>query len=167
MHAAVRNLAGQSPQWNQAWDVPINQEDLAATLMSFSWIAIDGLRKLGIELTSEEQIAWLHCWQVIGGQLGLRDDVIPADIDSAEALTRAFQRRQYGTCPEGRLMTGALIEAMQYELPGNLLDALPAIFLQHFMGGEDAALLGVGEAADDPAQPITLFGELLTKVNRD
>jgi hypothetical protein len=167
MHAAVRHLAGQSPQWNQAWDVPINQEDLAATLMSFSWIAIDGLRKLGIELTSEEQIAWLHCWQVIGGQLGLRDDVIPADIDSAEALTRAFQRRQYGTCPEGRLMTAALIEAMQYELPGNLLDALPAIFLQHFMGREDAALLGVGEAADDPAQPITLFGELLTKVNSD
>jgi hypothetical protein len=55
---------------------------------------------------------------------------------------------------------------MQYELPGNLLDALPAIFLQHFMGKEDAALLGVGEAAD-PALPITLFGELLTKVNRD
>jgi hypothetical protein len=35
------------------------------------------------------------------------------------------------------------------------------------MGREDAALLGVGEAADDPAQPITLFGELLTKVNSD
>jgi hypothetical protein len=48
MHAAVRLLAKNSPAWDPAWDLPINQEDLAATLMSFSWIALDGLDKLGL-----------------------------------------------------------------------------------------------------------------------
>ena len=169
MHAAVRHLASQSPLWNPEWDVPINQEDLAATLMSFSWIGIDGLRKLGVTLTDAQATAWLHCWQVIGEQLGLREDMIPLDMASAEALTRAFQRRQYGACPEGQLMTKALIETMQYELPGNVLDGLPALYLSHLMGPEYAAMLGVTEptGADVLTAPATMFGKVLSDASRD
>jgi hypothetical protein len=168
MHAAVRFLASRAETWDLAWGLPINQEDLGATLMSFSWIMLDGLDKLGIRLTPEQQEAWLHTWQVIGEQLGLREDVIPADLDSAAALAVAFQRRQYGACPEGKLMTSALIQAMQYELPGNTLDGLPALFIQHFMGAEYAGLLGVeGGLADGLSMPVALFGKLLTEANRD
>jgi hypothetical protein len=169
MHAAVRHLASQSPVWNAEWNVPINQEDLAATLMSFSWVALDGLRRLGIELTAEQQNSYLHCWQIIGEQLGIREDMIPANLESAQALAEAFGRRQYGACPEGKEMTRALVQAMQYELPGNLLDPLPAFFIAYFMGKENAAVLGI---QDEPLvgvirEPLSLFGEVLSEACRE
>lgn len=168
MHAAVRHLASTSDKWNKAWDLPINQEDLAATLMSFSWVVVDGLSKLGVDLSTAQQGAWLHCWQIIGEQLGLREDVIPVDMNSAQALAMAFQRRQYGECPEGKLTTSALIAAMQNVLPGNLLNPLPGVFLRHFMGEENAALLGVDSVADQALFAVaTLLGKLLTDANRD
>lgn len=169
MHAAVRHLASQSPTWNPAWDVPINQEDIAATLMSFSWVVIDGLHKLGVELTEEQATAWLHCWQIIGEQLGLREDLIPVDLQSAEALTMVFQRRQYGVCPEGQEMTQALVDTLKYELPGNLLDGMPALYIRHFMGGEYAQILGVPGGAADGAEflPVKVFGTVLSALDRD
>lgn len=169
MHAAVRHLASQSPQWDPEWDVPINQEDIAATLMSFSWVAIDGLSKIGVQLTNEQATAWLHCWQVIGEQLGLREEMIPVDLASAEALTRAFQRRQYGACPEGQLMTKALIETLQYELPGDLLDKMPALYIRHFLGEEYGSMLGVqgGATGGAPFVPATVFGMLETEADRE
>src|SRR5436305_14119228 len=60
MHAAVRRLAQMSPEWNTAWDLPINQEDLAGTLMSFSWVVMDGLEKLGVSLSKTDREAYLH-----------------------------------------------------------------------------------------------------------
>ena len=48
MHAAIRHLILTNPQ--AAWDrqelgTPINQEDLLGTLMTFTWLIIDGLLK--------------------------------------------------------------------------------------------------------------------------
>ncbi len=48
MHAAVRKLAAAAPAWKPEFGLPVNQEDLAGTLMSFSWIVLDGLDKLGV-----------------------------------------------------------------------------------------------------------------------
>ena len=43
-----------------------------------------------------------------------------------------------------------------------------AVFLQHFMGAGNAALLGVDAAADGLLfGTVSLFGELLTGINRD
>lgn len=46
--------------------VPINQEDLAATLGSFSVAPIWSLRRLGVGLTRREEEAYLACWRHIG-----------------------------------------------------------------------------------------------------
>ena len=66
MHAAVRHLAPTSPAWRPDSGLPVNQEDLAGTLMAFSWIALDGLDKLGYRLTDDERAAYLHSWLVVG-----------------------------------------------------------------------------------------------------
>ena len=166
MHAAVRHLASQSPLWNPAWDLPINQEDLAGTLMSFSWVGMDGLRKIGAQLTPDEQAAYLHCWQVIGEQLGIREDMIPVDMSSAEALTQKVMSRQYGACPEGQMMTKALVDMMQYNLPGNLLDPLVPLYISYFMGKENAGLLGLQEGPTDWLRAFNGLDTVLS-ANRD
>src|SRR6187549_451702 len=62
MHAAIRHLILHDP--NTRWPaddlgVPINQEDLLGTLMTFTWLILDGLSRLGVRLTPQEQQAYL------------------------------------------------------------------------------------------------------------
>src|SRR5947209_15840603 len=72
MHGAVRKMASGAPTWKAEYGLPINQEDLAGTLMSFSSIVIDGLEKLGVTLSDSDREAYLHCWLVAGHLLGIR-----------------------------------------------------------------------------------------------
>ncbi len=146
MHAAIRHLIKHYPLWKPEFGLPVNQEDLTGTLMAFSWISLDGLNKIGINLTQEELDGYLHCWQVVGHQLGIRDDMIPADIASAEALANAIARRQFGACPEGQQLTKALVQSVQYQLPGNLFDPVPELLIRYFLGKDHAAMLGVQES---------------------
>ena len=56
MHAAVRYQIATHGRWNPAWDRPINQEDLAGTLLAFSWVCLDGLRQMGFQLSADKAI---------------------------------------------------------------------------------------------------------------
>jgi hypothetical protein len=174
MHAAVRHLMTQYSGWKKEFGLPVNQEDLTGTLMAFSWISLDGLRRIGVALTAEEWDAYLHCWQIVGHQLGIRDDMIPADNASAEALCGAIARRQFGACPEGKLMTKALIESVQYQLPGDLFDDAPGLLMRYFLGDEYAGMLGVEKTALEQSGlrklltlPLHVGGEVLTDLVHD
>ncbi len=168
MHAAVRHLIKQYPGWKSEFGLPVNQEDLAGTLMAFSWISLDGLRRIGVMLNDVEWEAYLHCWRIVGHQLGVRDDMIPADTSSAQALSTAIARRQFGPCPEGKQMTTALIQSIQYQLPGNVFDEAPALFIRYFLGDEHAAMIGVEKTPLDQSGlrnvitlPLQAGGEVL------
>jgi hypothetical protein len=143
MHAGVRYQILASDKWKPEFDHPLNQEDLAGTLMSFTWITLDGLRRLDIDISEAEGEAYLHCWNIIGHILGIRDDLLPTDLADAGAFTAAFERRQFDGCDEGRLMTKALLELMEHILPGNVFDCLPRALTYYFVGENTANLLGV------------------------
>jgi hypothetical protein len=143
MHAAVRHQIAAHRLWNPAWDRPINQEDLAATLLAFSWVCLDGLRQMGFQLSADETESYLHSWNVVGALLGIQESLLPRHEAHAEALARAFQRRQYAACAEGQMMTQALVAMMQYHLPGNVFDAFPAALIRLLLGEEYADLLAV------------------------
>ncbi len=53
MHAAVRYLIMARNEltpgmWHRDWGMPINQEDLAGTLLAFSYVFSDPMRRLGV-----------------------------------------------------------------------------------------------------------------------
>ena len=48
MHAGVRYLVNRSGRWRPEWGQPINQEDMAGTLLTFSVVTIRALVKLGM-----------------------------------------------------------------------------------------------------------------------
>jgi ER-bound oxygenase mpaB/B'/Rubber oxygenase, catalytic domain len=149
MHAGVRHQTAAYPGWNPEFGKPINQEDLAGTLLSFGWVVIDGLRKLELRIDDTQAEAYLHCWNVVGHILGVREDLLPANMAAAEQLAHIIQQRQYASCEEGRDMTRALIQMMQRFLPGTLLDPIPALFTRFLLGNAYSDLLGV-EAIPDP-----------------
>jgi hypothetical protein len=160
MHAGVRFQVSSYAGWNgAAFDLPINQEDMAGTLLSFSYITLDGLRRLGYALTDEEIEAYLHCWNVIGHILGVRPEMLATDANDAAALIARISERQFAACDEGRMMARALIDMMRHEVPGNLFDRAPELLMRYLLGDRTADILGVpaGAIAELCSGPLRLL----------
>ena len=168
MHAAVRHLivSDQKLPWDsEALGLPINQEDMAGTLMTFSFLVLDGLHRLGIELKKEDQEAYLATWVSLGRVLGLREEMLPGNLDEARELTKIIYTRQIAPSPQGTQLARALLDGMAGLIPLASLRTIPA-GLVHFFLGDDAImgqniakLLGVPEEKW-PLLAVRLLGEL-------
>ncbi|HUB54118.1 MAG TPA: oxygenase MpaB family protein [Mycobacterium sp.] len=159
MHAAVRHLTKarneQKPGlWHPDWGTPINQEDLAGTLLSFSYVVVDPMRRLGAHIPAEDVDAYLHLWNVIGHLLGVRDELMVRDIVDATALVDAIRRRQFRASPEGQDMTEALLRLLDELTPVHRFDDIIPPLIRHLIGDETADLLDVphSDLADEIAR---------------
>jgi hypothetical protein len=157
MHAGVRHLItaadteleNQSridgravvPLWPVEWGKPLNQEDLAGTLLTFTVVVIDSLAKLGVRLNAGERAAYLHTWRVIGHFMGIMDEMLPVDEADARSLWAAQERRQlYRPSVEGRHMTTALLGAFDDLVPGRMFDFIGRGLVCHLSGRARAAV---------------------------
>ncbi|MGA7050550.1 MAG: oxygenase MpaB family protein [Mycobacterium sp.] len=146
MHAAVRHLIKarneQTPgMWHPDWGTPINQEDLAGTRMSFSYIFSEPMRRLGVRVPAKDVDAYLHLWNVIGHLLGLRDELLVRGVADAAALVDTIQRRQFKASPEGQELTGALLDLLDELTPLRRFDDTIPPLVRHLIGDETADLL--------------------------
>lgn len=164
MHAAVRHLIRADTK--QPWDaaalgVPINQEDLAGTLMTFTQVVLDGLKTMRSTFTDAEAQAYLDAWRVVGGVMGLRPELIPADLATARLATTTIQRRQIAASDEGKAMTAALLEFFEANLPGLLKDLPPALmrmFLAPYPGVADDLGIPEHRLADEIVEAAVAIG---------
>ena len=109
----------QTPYNSEELGVPVNQEDLAYTLMTFSLLLPKGLEDMGIQVTPEQKQAFLHLWRVVGYVLGIKPELMTDDWDEAEELYALIQKRQALPSEDGTVLTEALM--------GFLVDYLPDI----------------------------------------
>ena len=166
LHAAIRYLIQHHDRtWQADWGVPINQEDMAGTLLSFSVLILDGLAKLDIELSDEEKDAYLHCWNVIGHFMGVREELLIHDRDSAVLLAQRIQSRQAAACPEGQALTQALLQVIEHMIPGNALDNVPVRLMRFFVGEAAAQQLGLPDA--QPLRDHLGLGKLLRFIEEE
>jgi uncharacterized protein (DUF2236 family) len=143
LHGSIRHLIRHSRRWDLAADgVPICQEDLAGTLVTFSWTVVDSLRKLGVQVPDDEAEDYHYRWRVIGEMLGVDPAVIPHDLAAAEDLANAIARRNHRASEEGALMTRALFEMHANSLPSGFDGAAPAL-TRFLLGDEVCDLVGV------------------------
>lgn len=168
MHAAVRHLilVDTRARWATAdLGVPINQEDLLGTLMTFSWLILDGLERLGVVLTPDDQQAYLATWLKVGELMGVEPVLLPASVGEARATTELIERRQVAESPEGREMMTALLDMMQSNTP-HPFKTLPPSLLREFLPANVAAFLGVPShkfeeemirLADEAVRPLQRF----------
>ncbi|WP_434385403.1 oxygenase MpaB family protein [Melittangium boletus] len=168
LHAAVRRLIRKDRRgaWaEQELGVPINQEDMAGTLMTFSYVVLEGLKALRIELTAEQRDAWLHAWKLVGRTLGVHERLLPDGLDEARMLTRFIRERQVEPSAEGVALTAALIEGMKAMVPAPL-EGLPASMIHFFLDQDQWQGLNVADMLRVPqpdwttsiAQAITYVG---------
>jgi hypothetical protein len=105
---------------------------MAGTLMVFSYLILDGLRKLGIWVRRRDKQHFMDTWAVIGRLMGVREELIPRTVKEAKQLTRLIERRQIEVDDEGRKMTCAL--RMQFEESvSSLFRPWPAALMRFFL----------------------------------
>ena len=148
MHAAVRQILLNSGHWDTAvFDYPINQEDMAGTLMAFSHAINVGLPMLGVSLTREQEDDYNHIWNVVGSLMGISNDLLPANTVEAKILSDTITSRHIGGTPadnlEGQELTIHLIRMMQEKMPSRVLDDLPKALIRYLAGDRVGDLLGI------------------------
>jgi hypothetical protein len=159
IHAFVRYhlTLPESPAWDETiYGEPVNQEDMAGTLMSFSALVLDGLREIGVLLTGEEQEGYMHCWRVAGHVMGIDEALLPVSYIEGHELGLLIMQRQAGESEEARIMTRNCVEFLKSLFPGKLFEKLPEYLIWYFMqetsrdtGIDLAAILGVRDGGSN------------------
>jgi hypothetical protein len=126
--------------------LPCNQEELAYTLLTFSYVFLRSMRKLGLGLPAEDELAFLHLWNVVGHILGIRQELMPDNMEDAQALFTLMQirgRRQTVT-PDPRPKLGkALMTSMRKVIPFRILKPFPALMTRYLCGTVNAREIGI------------------------
>ena len=161
--ATLAELAPEGPGLHRAlyargWNVPqhglpINQEELAYTLLTFHYVFLRSLRRLGLGLTAAEEDAYLHGWNVVGHLLGIGQPLLVRDMAAAEQLFARLQARgrdaanggalPYGAPDPRPALANALMQAMQGEIPLRLLKPFPTLLTRYLCGRTNARELGL------------------------
>lgn len=108
LHAAIRFYTVKSSKWNTDWGLPVNQEDMCGTNLSFSFLVIRGLRKFGLTISYDDQQAFMHLWNVIGFLLGLDERLLPETGKEALQLEEAIRQRNFKSSAHGQALTRSL-----------------------------------------------------------
>lgn len=145
MHAAM--FAGGWDAGRQG--VPCNQEELAYTLLTFSFVYLRGLRRLGLGLDAADEEAYLHCWNVAASVLGVDDALMAHTMDEAQTLFDCMQaraRRGPAPTPDPRPALGrALVHAMEQTIPIDWLKPFAPLMTRYLSGRRTAELVGIDE----------------------
>jgi hypothetical protein len=151
MHAQVRAGLLASGKWNAGeWGVPINQQDMLATILQFSVAYAYGVRALGVVLSPRERDALIHLWRYVGYVMGVRQDLMPATFDEAASLYRLLAQTQMGPDDDSRALMAALLrvphekrEGRREEIRGKIEAGFLGGYVRHVLGDVAADLLGV------------------------
>ena len=148
MHAAVRQLVNQDVALERcsATEMPVNQEDLLGTLLTFTTVVFDALERLGSPMSPTEQDAYMHTWCVVGHLIGIRPDLLPMTRHEARDLDGHIRRRQNASGDDGQRLAQALVEEMRANIP-KPLRRFPEALIRHAAGDTVADTIGVARGS--------------------
>ena len=142
-HAAIRTYLTHPIKGHPPWDMttygaPINQEEMAGTLMAFSALVIDGLSEIGAKLSDAEKDAYIHCWNIVGHFIGLDAALYPATYQDGWNLGIAIINKNKDESTDGKALTKTLLDFSATFFSANLIDklffgSLPRYFLSYFI----------------------------------
>ena len=147
MHAAVRHYIRHDERWasnwDAAWGTPINQSDLAGTMLSFSVTVVEGLEKAGIHVSDADKEAYLHLWKLIGHIMGIVPALMPETYVDGVAMMNKWMSRRHGASESGTLLTRTLLDFMHERVPGRRFDSYTTNWMRFWLGDPLCDDLGV------------------------
>ncbi|MET0311459.1 MAG: carotenoid biosynthesis protein, partial [Burkholderiaceae bacterium] len=141
----------QSALLAHGWDLdagglPCSQFELAYTLLTFGYVFLDGMRKMGLALSHEDEEACLHTWNVMGHVLGMRPELMAHTMEEASALFGRMQAygRSHALQPDPRPPLGqALMNAMAAAIRIPVIRSLPVPMTQWLLGPQASKDIGL------------------------
>jgi len=135
----------------RGWDVvregmPCSQDELAYTLLTFGYVFLRSLRKLGLGLSPADEEAYLHAWNVMGHVLGMERTLMADTMAEGEALFARMQTRgrRDSVQPDPRPALGqALMKTMEDVIPLHLIRPFPVLLTRYLCGSATAKDLGI------------------------
>ena len=124
LHAMVRRHLRQ-----QGWDVsrydePINQEDMAFTVIEFDHLAVRGMARLGAELSDDDRRAVHHLWRYAAWLHGVDEALLTASPEEAACQYAAIRRHQKQVNAESRALVDAVLAGLADQPPLKLSERL-------------------------------------------
>ncbi len=137
--------------WNIGNDgPPCNQEELGYVLLTFSYVFLRSMRRLGLQLDAADEEAYLHTWNVVGHTMGIDRALLVDTMESAAALFATMQTRGRADwaikarLEDPRPLLGhALVNSMQKAIGAPRLRGFPALMTYYLCGKDTARDLGV------------------------
>lgn len=153
--------------WNLKSDgLPCNQEELAYTLLTFGYVFLRSLRRLGLGLPAVDEEAYLHAWNVVGHVLGIDRALMVDTMDQGKALMARMQARGRAepVMPDPRPALGrALMQTMENALPWNIVKPIPELMTRYLCGRETASDLALTQPVPWPSALLFWGGLLLAR----
>jgi len=143
IHAAIRKFIPADNWTIDEFGQPINQEDMAVTLMTFSVAMTDALTQFHIQESEEKLEAYLHTWTAIGSLLGVDADLLPKNRTEAQWLLERILQRQAAPSEAGKLLTEALLSFAKKTIPKERFDDAPQVLIRFLIGKERSKMLSV------------------------
>lgn len=151
----------------RGWDLPrhglpCNQEELAYTLLTFGYVFLRSMRRLGIGLPRHDEEAYLHAWNVVGHILGIERSLMVETMDQGKELMARMQARGRAepVTPDPRPGLGqALMNTMANAIPWSIVKPFPQLMTRFLCGRETAGDLGLTKSV--PWSSALLFWGVL------
>ncbi|MES2613188.1 MAG: oxygenase MpaB family protein [Pseudomonadota bacterium] len=149
--------------WDLANDgLPCNQEELAYTLLTFGYVFLRSMRRLGIGLPAHDEEAYLHAWNVVGHILGIERELMVETMDQGKELMARMQARGRAepVTPDPRPGLGqALMATMANSIPWDIAKPFPQLMTRFLCGRATAGDLGLTQSV--PWSSALLFWGVL------
>ncbi len=163
LHAGVRPIVlNNVPGYVARFGKPVNQEQMLATIVGFSYETVQGLRQLRIGLSAQQEQDFLYLWRVFALVMGIHPEGepdstahVPVTFEEIEAFQAAFRQRHFKPAAEnleGAHLARALLrdigERLHDELPLPVPFAhhVPRWLAQYFLSADDLARLRMQRA---------------------
>ena len=84
IHAFVRRHIGQLPEWREPeWGVPVNQTDMAATMLGALFVPVIAGLTMGMVYTPNELDGIVHLTRYTGWLMGVEEHYLPTSVREA------------------------------------------------------------------------------------
>lgn len=157
LHAGIRVLTDEyRADFRGRFGVPVNHEDMLATIMAFSYLLVDGIRRLGLPLADREAEDLYYVWRVFALLMGIHpagaphdDSLVPSSLAEAAEFYTAYVRRN-NTMPDrnryGVVLTRNNLVMMRGLLPPLArlvgLGVVPRLCMTELMTRDELARVG-------------------------
>lgn len=148
--------------WDPKDEVPVSQEHLGYTLLTFGYVFVRSMRILGMGWSPEDEVAYLHCWNVAGHHLGVERGMMAETMEEAEELFQRIQDRGAKETTEGRDLTTALTSVIAKAIPWKIAKPIAYLMPRKLLGRDVADKLAI--PSRHPLGARLLFSGLLASM---